>query len=340
MKVLLYSDVHISQDSSIVRGFKGKYSTRLWYLIKSLDWAEKLADDEKCNSIFLLGDTFDKPIINAMEATAIQDIKWSNLPHYAIVGNHDSNVASLEYSSVKVLEKLGFNIISQPTNIKAGERYIDLIPYTNEDNRKPLKDYLKENDDIVMSHNDIAGFNFGQFLSKEGFKMDEIEGECALYLNGHLHNSSWLSKKILNVGNLCGQNFGEDAFKYKHGCWILDTDTLKIEFYENPYALNFYKLLVDDKHPISSYKLKPNAVLMIKCLRECIDECKRELEGKDIVAYRILIFDKDIAQENKQEIHLSNNVDYINQFCDFIKSQLGNSNIVNEELSEICSKGE
>ena len=105
MKILIYSDVHVSQDSSIVKSFGEKFSTRLEYIIKSLNWAEQLATDINCDLIFNLGDMFDKPVINAMEATAIQEVKWSDIPHYILVGNHDSNVASLEYSSTSILQR-------------------------------------------------------------------------------------------------------------------------------------------------------------------------------------------------------------------------------------------
>ena len=81
MKILIYSDIHISQGSSIVKQQGDKYSLRLQHIVESISWAEDLAVKENCSYVFNLGDTFDKPIINAMEATAIQDIKWNNLPN-------------------------------------------------------------------------------------------------------------------------------------------------------------------------------------------------------------------------------------------------------------------
>lgn len=336
MRVLIYSDVHISQDSSIVKTFGTKYSTRLEYIIKSLDWAEDLALKENCQAVFNLGDTFDKPVINPMEATAVQDIKWNNLPHYILVGNHDSNVASLEYSSVAILKKLGFNIINEVTHLKDGETNFTFIPYIMNDNRKPLKEYLIGKDDIVLSHNDIAGFNFGLFISTEGFNIDEIKKDCKLFLNGHLHNSSFLDKKILNVGNLCGQNFSEDAFNYDHGCWILDTDKMSLDFYENPFALNFYKIEYSSNKNLLS-KLKNNSVLMIKCERKDQDKLKEDLETiKDkIIATRVLLYDKDVVNSIDSIVKLEK-IDHLKQFTDFIHDKLGNTDLINSELAEVC----
>ena len=59
---------------------------------------------------------------------------------------------------------------------------------------------------IIFSHNDIAGMNLGHFTSKDGFSIDEINDNCVLFINGHLHNSSWVGRKykIYNAGNLTG----------------------------------------------------------------------------------------------------------------------------------------
>ena len=336
MKILIYSDIHISQDSSIVKSFGKYYSTRLEYIIKSITWAENLATNEKCDLIFNLGDTFNKPIVNAMEATAVQDICWADIPHYILVGNHDSDVVSLEYSSVSILKKLGFHIIKEVTHLYDKDDVFTFIPYILEDNRKPLTEYLVGKNDIVLSHNDIAGFRFGNFVSKEGFKIDDIEKSCKLFLNGHLHNSSFLSDKILNVGNLCGQNFTEDSLKYSHGCWILDTKTNSLEFHENPYALNFYKLEYPADKKIFS-NLKNNSVLMIKCERSYQEELKNILANYSdkIVTTRVLLYDKDIVENIDTQVKLDK-VDHLKQFTDFIHEQLGNTELINEELMEVC----
>jgi DNA repair exonuclease SbcCD nuclease subunit len=340
MKILIYSDIHISQDSSIVKGLGSKYSIRLENIIKSLNWAEKLATDLNCSYIFNLGDTFDKPIINAMEATAVQDIQWANIPHFVLVGNHDSNVASLEYSSVSVLKSLGFNLISEPNMIMADDVNIYCLPYITESNRKPLKEYITERKGktIIFSHNDIAGFNFGGFVSKEGFNLNDITENCDLFLNGHLHNSSWLTNKILNVGNLTGQNFSEDAFKYSHGVWVLDTESLQVTFYENPYALNFYKVEINSKNKfLSNYNIKSNAVLMIKCDEKFMFQLSSELNleaiKKKIVASRILtIYNDDKVEVNNVEL---TKIDYIEEFKKYILTNIDSSNITKQELAEV-----
>ena len=346
MKVLIYTDVHFSQDSSIVRSMGEKYSTRLEYLIKSLNWAEELAEKEKCTCIINLGDTFDKSTLNAMEITALKEIRWSSLEHFVLVGNHDSNINSLEYNSSEILSNISyFHIISRPEELFLNNSLLHFIPYITEDNRKAFNSYVDKSRDeelhienhIVLSHNDIKGFQFGKFKSPEGFDIQDIENSCDLYLNGHLHTPSFLTKKIVNVGNLCGQNFSEDNFKTNHGVWILDTDTLSLTFYENPYALNFYKIEINEKYPsLTNFSFKNNAVLMIKCERKYQESLKKELEeNKNIVASKIIIYDNELVTEEKQEVKLER-LDYLKTFNDFILDSLGNNDIIIDELSRIC----
>lgn len=342
MKILIYSDVHFSQDSSIVRSIGEKYSTRLEYLIKSLNWVEELSYKKGCNAIFNLGDTFDKPTLNAMEITALQEVKWNiNVPHYVLVGNHDSNINSLEYSSSKSLEKVvNFKILDKLYQVNGQDVTFLFLPYITEENRKPLKDYLSNDIKkkvVILSHNDIKGFQFGKFKSPEGFDIQDIENNCDLYLNGHLHTPSFLTKKIVNIGNLCGQNFSEDNFKTRHGAWVLDTDTLELIFYENPYALNFYKIEINKQNPsLSSYDIGNNACLMIKCEKTYIEKLKEELSNrKNIVASKIIVYDENIVNNVENTIKIEK-VDYIKTFSDFIVEKLGKSDIINSEINEIC----
>ncbi len=71
MKVCFYTDVHWSQNSSIVRSRGEKYSTRLENLIKSVNWAERLAFDCGCSAVICGGDFFDSTELNCEEISAL-----------------------------------------------------------------------------------------------------------------------------------------------------------------------------------------------------------------------------------------------------------------------------
>jgi len=347
MRILLYTDVHFSQYSSILRRRGKKYSERLENIIRSLNWAEKVGKDKGCDQVICLGDFFDKPTLNDEELTALQDIEWNDLPHYFIVGNHESSVNGLRYNSVNTLQSLGFSVISQNIKVPIDDNTKDLvfIPYIIEEDRKPLKSYVREGrKNIIFSHNDIKGIRYGRFESENGFELDEIEDNCELFINGHLHNGCFLNDKetILNLGNLTGQNFSEDAWNYKHLIAILDTETLELEFYENPEAYNFYQVPVErelDIHTI--YSLDNNAVVTFRCRESLINKLREAVESEDspVVEYRILATkDEEEVESGDTQMTLSK-LDYLEQFVEFTTEKLGMSKIVKEELQQVCQEG-
>lgn len=343
MKILLYTDVHLSTNSSIIRRRGKVYSERLENVINSVNWAENKALELHCDEVICLGDFFDKPILTDEEITAITAIQWAKIPHTFIVGNHESSVNGLRYNSVKCLEALGFNIVDTPSIRKVDDKTdFVFLPYITEDNRKRLESYMDFGvNNIVFSHNDIKGIQYGKIESPNGFPLADIEKDCKLFLNGHLHNGSFLNSKktILNLGNLTGQNFGEDASTYKHSIAILDTDTLEISFIENPYAFNFYKLEVDDNTDIDTLlsKLKNNSVVSFKCLNTRENELKTKLsEINNVCNYKIVLYSETLDSDDNIVLDNLATVDHLKQFKEFILEQLGTSKTVLEELCEIC----
>ena len=338
MRIGLSTDWHICQFSSLVRGMGEKHSVRLEHLIDSINWAERVFEEKDCYAHICLGDAFDKPDLNAAEISALNDIEWGNLLHYFIVGNHEMASSDLRTNSANLFDLLpNCTVIANPTMLFGN---IFALPYVLEKNRKPLKEYLVNfgRPRVILSHNDIAGMQMGQFISKEGFSVDEIEESCDLFLNGHLHNMGQFAKNGWNIGNLCGQNFSEDAFNYQHLVWVLDTDNGSIETFENPYALNFYKLSFTDENEeqirwaIGS--LKNNAVLTVRCKQGKHDLIKKIVsERSDIIESRfILDYDTEVCQ---QDISQTLTVDHLAQFEKYVKEHIGYTDLIAGELKEV-----
>lgn len=343
-KILVCGDIHWSTYSSILRNRGQNFSVRLEQLIASLNWVEALAREQGCLEEIFLGDTFDKPELDAESITALSEVEWNKdaRARHFIVGNHESGMASLRYNSTQILHKMG--VIEDSPFLYPYDDNLEILflPYITEDERKPLAEYLKGRDAskriLVCSHNDIKGFQMGAFLSKTGFDLSEIEASCNLYLNGHLHNCGWPSKKVCNVGVLCGQNFSEDAFKYGHHVAIVDTDTLDVRFFENPHALNFYKIDIMHKEDFNCIKnIKKYAVASVKCPNGLKDELRAILDNDPrILTYKMAITieaSNGEACEAKPEL---GGLDYLDRFKEFILANVGDNDIVREELTEVC----
>lgn len=359
MKILVVGDVHWSQYSSILRKRGEYYSYRLENLIRSVNWAERLADDCKCDFIVYLGDFLDRAELNAEEISALKGIHWSRLHHDFLVGNHEAGRANLEFNSADIFSMRNFNVISSPEVVYCGAEKIKLcfIPYIMEDDREPISAYLGVEDEgfnqiIIFSHNDIKGFAMGKFISQEGFDIEDIDKHCDLYLNGHLHNGGMVTERIINVGNLTGQNFSEDAFKYDHSVIVLDTDTMKCAVYENPYAINFYKLDFVENDSIeyineTSMKMKSNCVATIKCKEEdaeyirkrfdpdCRDENGLIPYNCNMITARIIVQSSMNKADKVQEVEPAY-INHLDQFQTYIRENIGFNEIISYELQKVC----
>ena len=343
MKVLLYSDNHWSQYSSIVRKRGRKYSLRLENQIDSMNWVNTLSTQLDCSAIFCLGDFFDKSELNSEEITALRDINWrDDIPYYFIVGNHEMGLHDHFFSSMKVFNLMDRSmVLDEPCHFDIDNLELYILPYILEDERKPLKEYIPERNSkkrVILSHNDLKGLQInGTFVSKTGFEISEIESLCDFFINGHLHNGHQISDKIINIGNLTGQNFSEDAEKYPHVVFVLDTETLRIEAYENPYAFNFYKLDITKDNVDTLTKLKNNSVVTIKCDESIYDTVKSIISlNYNIVESRIILNKSKVEYSELSEEKLIS-LDHLQEFRNYVLETLGTNEIVEQELSEVIN---
>ena len=341
MKILLFTDLHMCPRASIINKWGIKYPTRLENCIASLNWLEHKAAELGCEYIINLGDFFDKPDLTSETITACNDIEWSNIMHYHIVGNHDASNSSLTFSSVNSLLDYNHKIISEPQVLPLADCDICFLPYVTECDRKPLEEYFKNLDSsrprVILSHNDISGIQLGPVISKTGFSIEEIEANCSIFLNGHLHNGQALSPKVINLGNLTGKDFGEDASKHNHNIAILDTKTMSISYIENPYAYNFYKVQIDTESDICQLDgLKNNAVVSIKCEQRFIEVVKQKVATIDNIIESRIIMTKQYTETAEDAVELDLSVDHLSRFIECCRANIENSTLLEEELSEIC----
>ena len=356
MRILLYADPHWSVSSSIVRSRGEKYSTRLENLIQSIQWVEDYAEHHGCGAVICLGDFFDTAQLNSEEITALGEIGWAHCYHYFIAGNHEMGRSDQTYSSSNIFDLCPMS--STVTQVSVLPIYdqrdtrIVCVPYILEKNRKSLKEHLsvvKDSIDvdnlIVLSHNDIKGVQMGSFLSTGGFSVDEIQENCKLFINGHLHNGGVVASGVINLGNLTGQNFSEDAYKYSHNAMLIDTETHEVEWIENPYAFKFYKLdfssYLDDyitKIHQELARLQGPAVITVKVSPQNELTVKEILsKSSHIVESRVIVdMASSISSDDVQRIELG--TDHVAKFVSYIREELGESDILLEELSRISGE--
>ena len=341
MRIAVFADNHLCQYSSILRGRGSKYSVRLENQIQSLRWVEDTANDKHCDLVLCLGDFFDKSTLNAEEISALNDIYGVDaelLPHQFIVGNHELFDSQMLFSSANAMRMMREHwayqkIVATPLKINLECTEVCYLPYQLDCENKPLSGIfgdctLKRR--IIFSHNDIAGVQYGSAISKTGYNIADIKESCDLFINGHIHNGNIIDGKIINLGNLTGQNFSEDASRYTHRIMIIDTDTLEYEFIDNPHALNFYRVDFSKELP----KLKNNAVVTVKVSENEIDKARNWIDSYDVLTSRIVI--DNSRRDNVSEIPSAiDTVDHLAKFREFVHSNIGVGRLIDEELGVV-----
>jgi calcineurin-like phosphoesterase family protein len=352
MKIAVYTDPHWSAYSSILRGRGEKYSLRLHNLIKSINWVEEIAASKGCQSIFCLGDFFDKEELSAEELTALQEIEWADMSHVFLVGNHEMARSDLSISSTHLFKLCPrATIVDVPCHYMVENTEICLLPYVLETDRKTIGEYFPGcnhiSKKVIFSHNDIKGIQMGKFVSQEGFEIEDIHNNCNLFINGHLHNGSWISEKICNLGNLTGQNFSENALLYPHKLMILDTETLDYEYFDNPHAMHFFKIDLSNYQDTDKDCHDINKIID-SLYENSVVTCKVPIELKTLVEDLIYTQPKILCSRIVLDIPKDSNinitgdsfktVDHLEQFCNYIKSEVGSTGLIEDELSKVIGE--
>ena len=357
MRILIVGDVHFSQYSSIIQSRGEFYSTRLENCIKSLIWTERLAEEQDCNTMVYLGDFFDHPTLDAEELTALMEIPWApKISHLFLVGNHE---LKQDYNAAELLSLIPYGTVIGDKVISPAFQQEHLcmafLPYKTpeklEDDWQQVSltlRKLKEDDPtlctVVFAHSDLKGVQMGKFISTDGLDIQSIEeSDCDKFFNGHLHNGVNISNKIINVGNLTGQNFSEDADVYKHRVVIFDTAAQRIEEFTNPFAFNFYKREIDlerfqtdlkyKKHCLECYQ--NNAVISVKCPEDIAADVADSLKNNpNVQTFRMVVIPK-VVERTESNSKNTFQVDHIKQFADYVIDKLGSISPVLDVLQEL-----
>lgn len=347
MRCILFTDAHGGQTSSVLREMGKRYSYRLENLLDILKWLKEMAEKNNCDRIICLGDMFDKPDLTAEEITAINTIDLSNFEF--VIGNHEAISNDLGINSVNLFRTS--RIYDKPTLEDLGNVQLVFLPYVTEQCRQPLSDTLKsigatlDRPIYMLSHNDIKGVQYGTFLSTCGYDKDEILQNVDLFINGHIHNGSWVEEgRILNLGAIDGINFSSDATDWVPRAAILDTDTSYIDFLYNPYAFRFYKKDFSSiLNPIDCINRFLNSldkttknVISIKVDSKHAEEANSLIKSIDWLYYSRMVVnysDQEVVTEVRNESNsVSLDFNYVDKFRDFIAAKHKENDSLNYEI--------
>lgn len=250
MKILIYTDLHCSYNSSILPLYSGKYSkftTRLQMIIDTGKWISDIAKEQKVDMIVNGGDTFDSILVKAEELNAISEFFKSfeslDIPHIVIVGNHEK--VNDAFNGSEILS--GFRNVSvykEPTKIN---EYLSVLPYMESD--QITNDLLKSiSNQLLVSHIDIQGSCLrDSYILDFGVNPELLAEHFKFTANGHLHTAEHLETSkntVWNIGGVSSISFVDNQ-QYHPSIVIYDTDTNSCTRYINPHSILFRKFSID-----------------------------------------------------------------------------------------------
>jgi len=337
LKLLVYSDIHTSPKDDEIYGLEK--SQNIHNIFKSMLWARQLAKDLKCDKIINNGDFLDSDKIEAEVSYLVSKIYENNTQEELILlGNHEIKDVKGKYNSLNILKPYpNIKIIDKISMSKAGDTTLIFQPYSKDPEAIKKLVYTLDKikgKKILFSH--LTYVNVPNVMLNPNIKGEidyrSVRDKVDLIFNGHIH-IGLESDKYVQCGTLDGISFNDDYKSpyHKPGVIILDTDTLKWERIENPYAI-LYKKVKWDKIDIIDKSELNRTRLSVECPAEKIEEVRKQLENLNALSYRITLQASTIKDENGNEIEKTDfnlYTDPSQALYDFIKIEKG---IYTEEL--------
>lgn len=327
MKILIYSDIHLSDTSSIQRGRDDNLSNRLSSLIILRKEIQEIAKKYNVSMIIDGGDLMDSDIINSEELYGLSEfIKVnSEIEEYHLNGNHGLSFKSLNSASIVSIANL-HSYVDEVTVLVKDSYDIIMIPYGYLDNFLSTKsDYLSNaTKKIIISHEVIMTsslYDKNDYLGKLS-KYDNL-----LVFNGHIHKPEKFNNKVYNIGSSSGTGFG-DGHNLKDTSThprvlIVDTDSMEVESIRLTTSNLFFNISSKD---INKNLDLPNNVFLNIMLGEASEKLKCE---KKLLKYSNI---KGVKYSNSAPNPTTTNVSALSEVVSESSSELEVNNYCNEYI--------
>lgn len=238
MKIVLITDTHwgVRGDSPLfVEYFTRFYREQFFPYLK----------EHNIKEVVHLGDLVDRrkyityTTANVMRQEYLVPSQELGLKTSIIIGNHDTFYKDTnEINAIReiVMGREGFTIYSNPEYAEFDGLKALMLPWICTDNQEKSLSMIGSNSaKVIFSHLELAGFEMskGQ-LMEHGMDADLFKKYKAVY-SGHYHHKS--SKNNIHY---LGAPYEMTWVDYKDpkGFHVLDTDTLKLEFIQNPLRMH------------------------------------------------------------------------------------------------------
>lgn len=245
MKIALITDTHfgVRQDNISLLDFQKRFLDDVFF---------PTIAEQNIKHVIHLGDLVDRrKYINfntysRVNTDFLMRLEQHELAMYIIAGNHDiyyKNSLSINSLREMLRDRLNFEVIDYPQHITFGSAKIAFIPWICDDNREECMKFIRESDaDYCFGHFELQGFEMHKGTFCDHGQDPALLSKFDLVCSGHFHHRSTY-KKLNYLGSPWETTWAD--YGDTKGFHILDTDTNKLEFIENPYKL-FNKVRYND----------------------------------------------------------------------------------------------
>lgn len=256
MKVAIITDQHwgVRNDSDVFFDYQMKFYDDVFF---------PTLKERGITTLINGGDFTDRrkyinyKTLNRMRTCYLQRLGEMGIVQHNVVGNHDTFFKNTnEINSMGELFKdiPNCNIYPKVSEIELDGLKIVLIPWINEANQEETINFLKETKTkVAIGHLELRGFQM-YLGSIDAHGMDtSIFDKFEMVMSGHYHHKSSRGN-IHYLGSPCEYTWSD--YNDPRGFHIFDTDTLELEYIQNPYRM-FRKIYYNDEglDPLEKQKM-------------------------------------------------------------------------------------
>lgn len=244
-KVAIITDLHFGArgDAITFVDYMDKFYTNTFF---------PTLQERGIKTILNLGDTFDRRkyinynSLKRARQMFFDPIRDNGMIMHMLAGNHDTYYKNTnDTNSIDLLlnEYSNINVMAEACDLTVDGRKIFMLPWICSDNYEQSMERMNDTDaEICMGHLEIAGFVMHRGVKSHGGLNAERFRKFGLVYSGHYHHRN-NDGHIYYLGNPYELTWAD--YKDPRGFHIWDTETMELEFIENPYTM-FERVEYDD----------------------------------------------------------------------------------------------
>lgn len=243
MKIAVISDTHfgVRNDSPLFLEYSFKFFDTIFlpYL-----------DRHGIRTVIHMGDLLDRRkyvnfnTLSQVKQRFFMPLEQRGVELHCIPGNHDTywkNTNAL--NSLRELFHDHIHLYEQPTTVDFEGLTVLFMPWINKENEAECQLALDRSiARVLVGHLELDGYQVLRGINHNGGMADETLHKFDLVLSGHFHCKS-NNGNIWYLGTQYDLTFSD--LNERKGFHVFDTQTLGLEFIENPSKM-YHKLVYDD----------------------------------------------------------------------------------------------